>query len=269
LAQLKKIILAEFAFSQNGLLVIDGHEYNKTDVLKELENPNLHSNLSCHATIWEEKGLLDFLEQDILDMDIANSSWRKLSWDKDFVQFVSPYFAEPFNAVMNHVLKEPNFSAATELNSLNGFLQDADLETAYRSVRIFLEDSAHTFRNLNEKTFSKEPKVVVWTKQQFAPFLNSLPFSLLNQINKLAVSLINFLVTIQAKNKKYCYLISCDLIELENIDPQNKAIIDKNHLAFKQNHNRVYASAKSDFPIWRVIFWGLLIIRIIYALAHM
>ncbi len=207
LAQLKKIILAEFAFSQNGLLVIDGFEYNKNDILKELEDPNLQNNLRCHATIWEEKGLLDFLEQDILDMDIANSNWRKLNWDKAFVQFVSPYFAESFNAVMNHVLKEPNFSSATELNSLNGFLQDADQETAYRSVRIFLNDNTHMFRNLNEKTYSKEPKVVVWTKQQFAPFLNSLPFSFSHQINKLAVSLINFLVTIQAKNKKYCFLI--------------------------------------------------------------
>ncbi|MDR0547758.1 MAG: hypothetical protein LBG77_09325 [Dysgonamonadaceae bacterium] len=234
--KIRKILSAEFSLSETGMISIDGFDYIKNDVFRELEAGNAVQILKYHQRIWNNSSLLQCLEQNIVDFRTV-SSWFEMTADRDFVGFISPYFSESFNKIMRQYLQEMNFGEATRLMRMDIFIAGADDENrAYSSLRTFLTDTVHELKNVNEVTYtSLRPQLDAWTLRDTAPFLNRLPDSLYDVKHDLVNAFINLMVLIQRQNRSLCYAISAMLYELTNLRPDVQQLISDNHKIVEQN----------------------------------
>ncbi len=260
--RIKKQINAEFAMQPDGIITIDDISYTKHDVLQEVEHPNFLERLQHHKTIWAHKDLLNTLEKHAIDIDIATSEWCRLQNDDNFVEFVSPYMAAPYDDIMKSLLKQPNFHYAQQWLSFSKFIKPEEEENAFKSIREYMEDANYLFRNINAKTYkSKLAEINPWQTQEWSYFINSLPNSINEYSEELALHLINFGVEVQKLEKKMCYQISRQLTQLSNISQDLKTLISNNHSIYRDNY--VGTSTSSDSGSWgglRVIVIAIVVI---------
>ncbi|GHT77331.1 hypothetical protein FACS189463_3550 [Bacteroidia bacterium] len=234
--KIKKILSAEFSLSETGMISIDGFDYTKNDVFRELEAENAAQIIEYHLRIWNNPSLLQCLEQNTVNFRTV-SSWFEMTADRDFVGFVSPYFSESFNKIMRKYLMDMNFGEATRWMRMDIFIAGANDENrAYSSLRSFLTDTAHELKNVNEVTYtSLIPQLDYWTSRNTPPFLNRLPDSFYDVKHDLVNAFINLMVLIQKQNRSLCYEISTMLYELTNLQPDVQQLISENHKIVEHN----------------------------------
>ncbi|MDR1682306.1 MAG: hypothetical protein LBS25_02805 [Candidatus Symbiothrix sp.] len=256
----KKILAAEFSLSENGIISIDGFDYTKNDVFRELEAENAAQIIEYHHRIWNDLSLLQCLEQDIIDFRNV-ASWFELTADRDFVDFISPYFSESFNKIMRKYLQEMNFEEAVRCMRMNIFIADPNDENrAYSSTRTFLTATVHELKNVNEVTYtSLIPELNNWATRDAASFLNRLPDSFFDVKHDLVNALINLQVLIQNNNRNLCYQISLMLVELSNLRLDVAELIKDNHRIFENNIGK----GTKEHNAWSSYLWFIVVAVIV------
>ena len=232
--QIKKIISAEYSLADNGIISIDGFDYTKDAVLQEIEHEDFTQRLQYHSIIWKNKALLNFLEHDTINNEA--DTWRSLSNDDGFKQFISPYFAYSFNKVMHKFLRDTNFAKAALLLKFLTFVNYIDSDQALASIRSFISETLRLFKNTSKDNYKNHYlQISIWAKQPAYLFINNLPDTLSSDIENLIIGLINLTITVQNGDKKLCLGISNNLIKINRADPENAQIIKDNHSIYKKN----------------------------------
>lgn len=280
--RIKKQVAAEFALAVDGIISIDGHDYNKNDILQDFDSPDWFSNLQFHQMIWDNKGLLRCIEEDKISMSEASSQWLKFSRDAAFVKFVSPYFAESFNNIMKLALSFPNFEDARWWFAFLVFVEPDDQEKALQSSRVFLEEALSTFKNVNASTYLNKIQIITpWSKQQWHIFINDLPDSLYYYKEDIAAALINFTFEIQNADLHLAYLISVRLSHVRGLSSELSKIIADNHAVFSNRYDRSLGntpyqtdSGSGGKPstlatVFRVVFIVFICVRLLLFCARM
>lgn len=279
-SRIKKQISAEFALSTDGIISVDGHDYNKNDVLQDFDAPDWFSNLQFHQIIWDHKGLLKCLEDDAISMVEASQQWFKLSKDPAFVKFVSPYFAVSFNNVMKMALSFPNFEDARWWLAFLAFVTPDHYEQALQSTRVYLEDILRVFKNVNSSTYHfKLSEIVPWTKQHWQHFINDLPDDLFYFKEDLAATLVNFTCEIQNADLHMAYMVSIRLSQLTGLSSDLSRIVADNHAVFSQRYDRSMGNDRYEASsskggsstigtVFRVIFVVFICIRLLLFCAR-
>jgi hypothetical protein len=264
IARLKKLTAAEFAMQQDGIITIDEVSYTRNDILTELEHPALTERLRYHEMIWEDKSLLGLLEKDDLDFGEA-FRWYQLKNDYGFIQFVSPWFAVSFASVLKTLLQRCDIAFAASWMDYLQFVTPGDMETALRPARLFMDDSTRLFRNLNAVSFrEKNNGLQMWYEEPWAMFVNKLPEQMLSYTDDLASAIINFTVRIQAADKRKCYEISKQLIELTGVNFSLRETIVNNHAVYKQNAGNLNVLGRiRNNPVYFIVVIVIFFLRFV------
>lgn len=267
-SRVKKLIQAEFAMQEDGILQLEGIDYNKNDVLFECDQPDFLERLRYHNLIWEHTELLELLEKDAIDIPKSLKQWFHLHEDKGFQAFLSPMFAGAFNNVMKSLLTNYDFTQAEIWQRFQVFLSPQDEDKAYQGMRIFLDESLVMFRNINKQSYLRcMTELRKWEYGTWGPFINRLPDSLFYYIDDIATSIINFSVEIQRLEKEMCLALSEQLCFLTKASPDLKEIIAKNHSVFKSNNKKSSSGSGSNISIGSWIWIIIVLFKVVMMLG--
>jgi hypothetical protein len=232
----KRQINAEFSLEESGIITLDGISYNKGDILQELDRPDFWQRLPHHITLWQHKSLLNLLERDAIAIEDVDESFLSLADDSAFVAFISPWMAPAFNNIMRVLLKTPDFYNANLWLNVCTFILPEDEESAFQSLRIFLEEQLRFFKNLNRDNFSNRYAAIApWKEQEWYLLFNNLPDLLYYFNDEFAHVLINFTVQVQHNAKTLCLAISKGLMQMNNVSYHYKKLIEENHEIYEAN----------------------------------
>ena len=268
-ARAKKILAVEFSFATGGIITIDGFDYNKNDVFKELERNDFAERLSTHVLIWKTPSLLDCLEKNEVDVEMIDSwSWlQKDDYYREITSLISPYFAFSFNRIMSKLLDSLRFNDAgiwfKTLHLIDNF---EDEHNALRSTRICIADFIKTLKNSNDVTYkSNMVQFEKWFERPWFMFINNLPESLQNVKNELMSEMVNLMYRIQFADIHYCKKLSGQMVSVVDIDSELQALILSNHKIICRNARIRNKAKKRDWGRLNFIIallLGMLAIRI-------
>lgn len=255
--RIKKHINAEFSIARDGFIEVDGHSYNKNDVIAEIERVDFAARMHYHRELWKYHFLLAMLESNEANLPEVRTALDNFQRDDAFDEFFSPYFAGPFNNACRTCINNVDLSDLAEWFTMESFLLPNDREEGFMSTRIFFEDSLRVFKNISKENYATfRPKLQPWLRWGYHKFLNILPFELYHYKEDIVVSLINLTVMVEKKNKDDCRDINNDLMAVKDLRSDLRDTIVNNDKAF----NGVPASSDSSGTSYWWVIWAVLII---------
>jgi hypothetical protein len=257
LSRARKQLQAEFGIAQDGFIEIEGYTYTRHDVFEELERPDFLNRLTFHKQIWDSPQILELLEKSSIDLSTIDEEFSPFFLNREFDNFFSPYFAGPFFYLSRTLLAGPDLSRMGHLLKYEDFLQPADREEAFRSIRIFLDENLRTLRNVNEDNYKMmRPKIVHWIDSNWPVFYNNLPHEFYEIKNDIITRLVNIGVAVQKSHRRDCKEMSSRLIRLTEVPDNLGGLIISNHKAYM-------GSSSSSTVSWRgglFICWIIIMI---------
>ena len=234
--RIKKQLNAEFGYSANGFIEVDGYTYNKNDVLEELELPNFYTRLHYHKKIWANKNILAILEDNVVNLQDVKDAFDEFQHDVAFDEFFSPYFAAPFNHICRSYINERDLYDVGKWLRFEGFLLGKEREEGFKAIRIFLEETLRLFRNINSDNYkSFRPKIMPWITPGWENFLNNLPDECYSLKDKVVIDLINLTVAIQKTDTNDARNISSGLMIVSGLPENLRNTIYGNDAAYNKN----------------------------------
>lgn len=128
----RKKWLAELELNTDGFLVIHHQQLSKTDILEYFESLSDETILSYHSIIAQDKTLMTFLEE--IALPPASFFGNDLPRDdRDFLEWLSPYFYTAFVAYTTECLRY------NEVEELDNLLRNPLLMTDFDRQRAWLQ----------------------------------------------------------------------------------------------------------------------------------
>jgi hypothetical protein len=236
LPKLKKLLLAELAIAENGIIKIDDFTYDKNEILIELDKPDFYSRLQFHQQIWNQKSLLNLLEKNQFNKYFNQYYlWIDFKNESAFVDFISPYFATSFNHVCKTILDEMDFVTMPEWLSYIGFIKNDDYEIAFGSFRNYLQGRVKIFKNINVDQIKKDSDFTYWASLNWADTINKLPEFLNESIEQFINAGINFTVNNYKKNVVLSLSINKELLRIKHCTANQLELLTQN-LEYYKNY---------------------------------
>jgi hypothetical protein len=258
ISRIKKQLAAEFAMANDGFITIEAFVYNKQDVLDELENEDFINRHFYHKKIWNSQFILSMLENNEANYNEVKAELNNFQHDEKFDEFFSPYFAEPFNYVVKQCIDNNQLQDAGNWLAFESFILHNEREAAFKSLRIFLDESEKTFNNVNGDNFKVfQPKLLPWLNYGWYTLLNNLPNELYQYKHSLVVDLINLTVSLEKKHTQYCKIVSNGLIEIKDLAPNLRETIINNNNVF----NGKAKNGENNY--WWVLWVIFILLRIL------
>ncbi len=261
--RLKKLVNVEFAQVADGFITVDDAVYNKQDILEEIERPNFSERLEHHKKIWESPATLSMLEKMECKFDLVAVEFKQFQNDEQFDAFISPYFAEPFSYAIKQSIERNNMLEAGNWLAYEPFIQNEDREYAFKSSRVFLDESERLFKNLSAANYDTfRAKMKHFLKPGFAHFLNNLPDELYAYKDDFSVDLINITVFLQKPQLRDAKMISSELTKLTGLSKERYDTIFNNDKVFRKSSGGSGGSSGGGGYGW-IIWVVIIIIRIL------
>jgi len=137
----KKRLLAEFELNDSVEIKVAGHQLDKATLLQlfeELEDEQLRTH---HQKVAQHTRLLRFLQDASLDLFYEGEMPSLATESQDFLRFLGPYFASPFNQRLLHAIKQRDLEETEVLCQ-----HPLPIPTAYQAA--CFQDS---YRHLHQK----------------------------------------------------------------------------------------------------------------------
>ncbi|MEY4876732.1 MAG: hypothetical protein RL708_1881 [Bacteroidota bacterium] len=246
LSKTKKLINAEFAIAENGIISIENIDYNKADIVGELDNENFNATYLIHQQVWNCPSLLHFMENAEYKVAIVKyDEWREILNNETFKEYFATDFAMAFNKCSSQYIYEFNFYMLGEMMKVGIFINDEHFDVAFQNMRLFLDSGTKLFKNTNKENCTTNPDFERWVYNDFGKFVSKLPYGFSENINSFAVAGINLTVELQKLKRNYSTRISQQLTYLlDVVQPEYADLIKKNHDVFIGNEK----ATKSWFP---------------------
>ncbi|MET4082798.1 hypothetical protein ABIB40_002762 [Pedobacter sp. UYP30] len=275
IGRIRKVVNAEFALSDTGIISVGEQSYSKQDLLDVLDAPDVLDLLKAHHSISGHPLFLDFLLNGNFN-PLVNLEVEELKSNAKVVELTSIATAVQFNKNQRKLLDTCQFQLASAQMLLLPMVRQQDSEVALQAMRVYIEEGIYFFKNTNKVThFEKLAEINRWTLD-WAQWINEVPDLLLDQKRELATKLINYCVEIQNEDKKSTYLFSRQLVQLSFLTTANRKVVVSNHAVFEKNVallkilpkalQRKYSKTWSFRTVWLVlvglIFLGRFLIYI-------
>lgn len=284
LLTVKKQIQLEFKAAKNGIIIVDGLEYDSNFILSEIENPRLTNTLHFDTIILSIPWLDDFINRNHFSFsdNIFSKSYSRTDFSEhyyipsdvdspEFREYISPKMAKSFNTLSRYLLEEDLFLKQKILMNLIVYIQPNDHELAFQYIRLMLNDSTKIFRNSNKDNYIKRGNELErWTINSAGAFINSLPegFSVIK--SEFVRAVVNFTVDIQYKDKRMAYRLSSQLINIDDISHELRKTVNDNHVVLKRRYEgveEVATQSSDELSPWSIIWFFIVIIKIIVLLG--
>jgi hypothetical protein len=262
--RIKKHLSAEFSMAKEGFIEIDGHTYNRNDVMEETDRPDFEKRLVYHHRIWKKKPLLNVLEDNTVNVAAVIHDLNDFQSDPEFDEFFSPYFAAPFNYTSRSLINDNNLFLLGDWLSIEGFVLPAQKEEAFKAIRIFLDENVRLFRNMNKDNYTTfRPKLLHWFRYGWHRFFNTLPEEFHDAKEDLTVGLINLTVRVQKTNIQDCQNISNELMQLHGLPDNIRSTIESNDKVYNGRTGTSSSSSSGSGSYWWIIWLVIALIRIV------
>ncbi|HEU4469502.1 MAG TPA: hypothetical protein VFR58_00340, partial [Flavisolibacter sp.] len=170
-------------------VVLDGIFYTVAE-LEEIEKGLDEESWQNHVIIYNNKGLLLFLEEQVVDTDKLNAAYY-YRFKPSFVQFISPFFAQVFYSLSLDWLRS-NLPSLCKLMDFTGFVALADAQQAYEPLRSYFRSLQEFAEGLEWDEFVRDETVLAFI---FSPYwrelVNKLPPALESSRIGMAESLLS------------------------------------------------------------------------------
>jgi hypothetical protein len=198
-SRLKKIIIAEFAIADAGVIIVDNNIYNKNDILNLIEDVNFNETIHFHEFIWENKSILELLEKFEINYDLLQQQFNSSKQLAGFSTFVSPYLAISFNQVFRKAQNESNsYDIIAYILRFEKLILTEDREFAFNPLRHFLDSQIKILKNITSKNYHlMRPQAQTWVENYWFEMVNKLPLELDNERNELIHYSINLSSNLQ------------------------------------------------------------------------
>jgi hypothetical protein len=260
----KKAVLAALQLNSTGFIIVDNFEYNRTDLLDELDAPNAAQVFTYHQQIFDTPALLDFLENDVVDLDIINLVLTNACKDEGMRAFMSPYLAGSIQRVSKHLLTEQQHELQFKFLKCKDFILPEHKEQALTPVRIFITETERLFKNLNNSnTGLYREQVLPYAKTDWHFVFNAVHAEYNDKINEVVNSMINYTVDVQVSRPKFCRFLSTQMYKLYGLDAHLQKIVNSNHSIFiGQGAGTSRESNDSNYNwIWTLLWLIIMVIR--------
>ena len=177
----KKKFLAEAELSSSQTVFINGKEMTKNDILNLFDKWSSVSDFEFHIKVAKEKALLDFLESKIYTpkSERFKSDYSHLYQDDDFVEKISPYFAEAYsNAFKNFWKSGTGYELRKFFDEKPDLMMPEDEELANNKICAILTKEENQIEQLSERAENKR----IISREQFLPYCNNNNIALLNAL---------------------------------------------------------------------------------------
>ncbi|QMW06219.1 hypothetical protein [Spirosoma foliorum] len=254
LVQLRKKLLAEFNLTPAITIAIGDKQYTKDEALKAIDQLKEIQHLDDHASIFQDKPLLAWLENPTMAL-FPYKSIIDLHWSGHSNDFCDEILADALQPYCSFLLKQRRFSPLKEPLSVTFSLpihyQYGILEVIYEQLEDInsLIDEAKKAPNFkqDQATFG----FILY--DDWPDFLNSLPEETFEGIiNSFCVAAINYTVAAQHDQRYFVYDITHQLVRT-NCDEGLKKTIQGNYQVYKANNS----NGKGWSSWW---FWGFIVL---------
>jgi hypothetical protein len=259
ISRIRKQIVAEFAMAEDGFITIDHCTYNKNDVLAEIDDPNFLERWPMHQIVWQNKQILELLEDETINMDTIGQQMNDYRKDDAFIQFISPYLKTPFNNMCRSLLYPPQLSILSVFLKMQQFILPIDAEEAFSSVSKYLHEQERIMRNTTQQNYHiNKAELLPWRNDSWSGFLNLLPNHLYEIKEDVVINLINLSVATQNTYSEDAKAYSAEMVKLSGIDAEHRQLILDNHRVF--NSSKIGASGNTDPKSYWWIVWVIVIV---------
>ncbi|MFT3980818.1 MAG: hypothetical protein QM687_10145 [Ferruginibacter sp.] len=253
ISRVKKQLAAEFDFSETGFIEIDGHTYNKADVLGELDHPDFAKRLQYHQRIWNAGYVLAMLENFEFNYLEFREQMKAFNGDPAFDQFFSPYFTQSFIYCSRSYLDKAQFEYMGQLLLFEEFILAENREEAFAPLRIFLDDNLKVFRNVNRENYPTfKSRLNIWLGSYWSEMFNQLPPEFYHYKSEFAYFLVNLTVYVQFSHPEDAKAISYELSCMKDIPEELAKTIRSNHA--------IYTKKQEGNISWGWVIWIVLIL---------
>jgi len=165
----------------------------ETEIAPNLQNINA-TTWGFHRTIYEQPGLLQFLEDGTFDEDKLSKA-AYLRYNPSFVQFISLPFAAAFRKASEEALqKNDDYRTVQQLLQYSSFILPAHETIAFESFNQYLESLVRLLAPLSWEQFTEDESVLDFIfSSQWLAFVNNLPPVCKEQRNRVGDALLQIL----------------------------------------------------------------------------
>ena len=268
----RKKLLAELELAGGTTIRINGQEVSRQEIITLFESFNDEATLGFHTTIFSDSALLHFLENGELTTD----TWQayQLNGRSEFSLFISEYFAESVNKLLQNILDgkapikdfealftRPQFLTArhTEAAFLTALKFYYRRKAVVQDMAIRMENSsgAHYEQVFDPVSMSDKAMYVPnesvtpgeiddWKKETNIPLLNLLPDELFSELRYDIANALNNLCLIADTQNHSTETAYRALLAAAAIDSNEslQEIIRGNLIIFREKLNPTFGTAK-------------------------
>jgi len=279
---LKKLIQLEFKSSKNGIISIEGLDYDHSFVAEELLKEDILTNFRQEDMIFKIAWLNDFINYGKFDFNHALFSNSNITFDltrslpkmydtEEFLDYISPKMAKSFNVLSGDLLKNNRFRELIILFDHLKFIQKEDYNIAFRYINIIFGEYLSVLKDLNKNNYkSNAAEINRWLLPGAIDFINCLPLRFYNFKFDFVSSFYDLINEIWLSDKKNAFKFSSLIIRVEGISVNYWNQVLSTHEMLERDLLRLEESMKeikkSDTNL---IFWLVKIIALILFLSNL
>lgn len=194
----------------DGFLELVEQKISKSEFIKLVDELDDNKRKMMYFFVKRNTHLSLFLSKNDVKFFYLYQS-HKAYQNQDFINFISPYFAESFNKILLRAFKSGNSAAVNKLFSIPLLVNHQDTDKMYKNLTRLLNDKTEELQEI--KNFCDEDVDDIIDAIKFiisVDLLNSLPSYFQSNRNDIAMELRHISVNIW--NEFNDFQISCDII---------------------------------------------------------
>jgi hypothetical protein len=258
LNRLRKKLLAEFSLNPAVTINIKGKAYTKDEILKTIDSLKETDNLAGHQHIFQNKNLLNWLENPTKVVMVPLKELKNLIIEKLEDSFLLDKIEAALYDKIKDSVRKRDFKATESpmcvVEALPFYHSTEIYDFLYSELQSITEtiEAARETPNVAEdqKTFG------FITFSDWTDFLNNLPDDFEGARDDYCRSAVNYSVGVQKKDKKWVYNISYQLNQTK-CDKSLGDVIHDNHKIYTDNYS---GSGVTDWGWVRIVLFVLFII---------
>ena len=257
LSLIKRSLLAEAELSEGKIVVRDGIEFSKEDIIRLFDQLEKDGRLDYHLRIFKNEKLLNFLETGEYDFADTPPDTTEIKENNEFRLFIQPWFIPVWQNALLSELRLRNFHDMLVLINLGKDIIDEVVLTEalqpLESKLLDLEYNANQLmRHIETTKRINDEEIDEYMNVYLIMFLNELPYTFGSFRNSYMIAMVNITVNIFNAGQPQLALSYLTTAAELDCDPYYKNLAAERLELYKsrRSNRRVFGSGGRSYYWW-------------------